>query len=174
MDDIREKIRVVQDFPKPGIGFLDITTALKDGPAFHQAINILYERYRDTGIDKIAGIEARGFIFASVLAYKMSKGLVLIRKPGKLPAETLRKEYALEYGADAVEMHTDAVEKGEKVLMIDDLLATGGTVGAACSLVEQAEGIIAGVGFFIELDFLKGREKLKEYNVYSMIHIENE
>jgi len=172
--DIRETIRIVQDFPKPGIGFFDITTMLKDGPAFRQAINNLYERYRDTGIDKIAGIEARGFVFASVLAYKMRKGLVLIRKPGKLPAETLRKEYALEYGSDAVEMHTDSVEKGEKILMIDDLLATGGTVGAACSLIEQAGGTIAGVGFLIELDFLKGREKLKKYGVYSMIHIEKE
>jgi adenine phosphoribosyltransferase len=172
--DIREKIRIVQDFPKPGIGFFDITTMLKDGTAFRQAINNLYERYRDTGIDKIGGIEARGFVFAAVLAYKMRKGLVLIRKPGKLPAETLRKEYALEYGSDAVEMHTDAVEKGEKILMIDDLLATGGTVGAACSLIEQAGGTIAGVGFLIELDFLKGREKLKKYGVYSMIHIEKE
>ena len=174
MTDIREKIRIVQDFPKPGIGFFDITTMLKDGPAFRQAINNLYEIYRDTGIDKIAGIEARGFVFASVLAYKMRKGLVLIRKPGKLPAETLRKEYTLEYGSEAVEMHTDAVEKGEKILMIDDLLATGGTVGAACFLIEQAGGTIAGVGFLIELDFLKGREKLKKYGVYSMIHIEKE
>lgn len=174
MIDIQKLTRIVPDFPKPGIGFFDITTVLKDGPAFGQVIDSFYEVYREWDIDKIAGIEARGFVYASALAYKMKKGLILVRKPGKLPSEVLHHEYELEYGTDSVEMHKDAVEHDEKVLVIDDLLATGGTAEATCKLVEQAGGIVAGVGFMIELCFLNGRNKLKNHDIYSMLLIEEE
>ena len=171
MADIRKLTRVVPDFPKPGIGFFDITTVLKDEQGFQEVISDLSDRFKFFDIDKIAGIEARGFVFASALAYEMEKGLILIRKPGKLPAETLSQKYKLEYGTDAVEMHKDAVEPGEKILVIDDLLATGGTVEAACKLIENAGGEIAGIGFMIELGFLKGIEKIKKYHVYSILKI---
>lgn len=174
MIDIQKLTRIVPDFPKPGIGFFDITTVLKDGPAFGQVIDSFYEVYREWDIDKIVGIEARGFVYASALAYKMKKGLILVRKPGKLPSEVLHHEYELEYGTDSVEMHKDAVEHDEKVLVIDDLLATGGTAEATCKLVEQAGGIVAGVGFMIELCFLNGRNKLKNHDIYSMLQIEEE
>lgn len=174
MLDIRKLTRVVQDFPKPGIGFFDITTVLKDGPAFHQVIDELYNRFKDADFERIAGTESRGFIYAAAMAYKMSKGLILIRKPGKLPADTIKEEYALEYGTDAVEMHTDAVDKGMRILVLDDLLATGGTAKATCALIEKAGGVVAGVGFMIELDFLKGRDKLKKYDIYSLMHVEDE
>lgn len=174
MIDIRKMTRVVPDFPKPGIGFFDITTVLKDGQAFQQVIDTLYDRFKNCEIDKITGIEARGFVYAAALAYKMKKGLILIRKPGKLPAETFRWEYELEYGTDAVEMHKDAVEPGENILVIDDLLATGGTVAATCKLIEEAGGKVEGVGFMIELDFLHGRDKLQKYDVFSIINIEEE
>lgn len=174
MIDIQKLTRIVPDFPKPGIGFFDITTVLKDGPAFGQVIDSFYEVYRKRDIDKIVGIEARGFVYASALAYKMKKGLILVRKPGKLPSEVLHHEYELEYGTDSVEMHKDAVEHDEKVLVIDDLLATGGTAEATCKLVEQAGGIVAGVGFMIELCFLNGRNKLKNHDIYSMLLIEEE
>lgn len=172
MIDIQKLTRIVPDFPKPGIGFFDITTVLKDGPAFGQVIDSFYEVYRERDIDKIVGIEARGFVYASALAYKMKKGLILVRKPGKLPSEVLHHEYELEYGTDSVEMHKDAVEHDEKVLVIDDLLATGGTAEATCKLVEQAGGIVAGVGFMIELCFLNGRNKLKNHDIYSMLQID--
>ncbi len=172
--ELKDKLRVVQDFPKPGIGFFDITTLLKDGPAFVEAVDMFSNHFNNYSFTKIAGIEARGFVFASALAYKMGKGVILIRKPGKLPAGTVREEYELEYGTDAVEMHTDAVGNGENILVIDDLLATGGTVSATCRLIEHAGGIVSGVGFLIELDFLKGRDKLQKYYIYSMIHISDE
>ncbi|MFC1561383.1 adenine phosphoribosyltransferase [candidate division KSB1 bacterium] len=174
MLNIREKIRVVQDFPKQGIGFFDITTLLKDGPAFRQVIDEFHREYRDTEFDRIAGTESRGFVFAAALAYKMNKGMIPVRKPGKLPAETYREEYALEYGTDAVEMHRDAVELGMNVLVIDDLLATGGTALATCRLIEKAGGSVAGVGFMIELGFLNGRQQLENYDLYSMLRIEEE
>lgn len=174
MEDLLKLIRVVPDFPKPGIGFFDITTLLKDAEGFRQVIDEFYQHYKDVKIDRIAGIESRGFVFASALAYKMGKGLILLRKPGKLPAEKYRAEYSLEYGTDAVEMHTDAVEKGMSILVIDDLLATGGTAGAACVLVEKAGGTVAGVGFVIELAFLKGRDKLEGYEVFVIIKVESE
>jgi len=174
MLDIRKLTRVVPDFPKPGIGFFDITTVLKNGAAFRQVIDGFYHRFQHIACDRIAGIESRGFVFAAALAYKMDKGLILIRKPGKLPSETYSAEYQLEYGTDAVEMHADAVEEGMKVLVVDDLLATGGTAAAACSLIEKAGGTVAGAAFMIELDFLRGRDKLRQYDVYSMIHIEEE
>jgi len=174
MSDLRSKLRTIPDFPKPGILFFDITTLLTDAVAFRETIDRFYERYKDTEFDRIAGTESRGFIYASALAYKMNKGVILIRKPGKLPAETYQEEYALEYGTDAIEMHRDAVGENMKVLVIDDLLATGGTALATCKLVEKAGGKVAGIGFVIELDFLKGADKLQDYDVFSMIHIENE
>ena len=174
MIDIRKKTRVVQDFPKPGIGFFDITTVLKDGPAFHQVINDIHSHFSTTVIDKIAGIEARGFVFAAALGYKMNKGVILIRKPGKLPAGVYSEEYSLEYGTDAVEMHKDAIENGEHVLVVDDLLATGGTLSASCTLIQKAGGVVAGIGCMIELDFLRGRKKLPDVDIYSIVHIEGE
>lgn len=174
MIDIRKLIRIVPDFPKPGIGFFDITTLLKDKQGFQEVIDTFANHFKDFDFDKISGVEARGFVFASALAYKMNKGLILIRKPGKLPAETFSQEYELEYGADAVEMHKDAVEPSEKIVVIDDLIATGGTVKAACKLIENAGGEVAGIGFMIELCFLKGIDKLKKYNIYSMLKIEDD
>ncbi|MFC1513654.1 adenine phosphoribosyltransferase [candidate division KSB1 bacterium] len=172
--DIKKMTRVVQDFPKPGIGFFDITTVLKDKDAFKQVIDTMSDYFKDHKFTKIAGTEARGFVYASALAYKMNKGLILIRKPGKLPADTYKYEYSLEYGSDAVEMHKDAVENGENILVIDDLLATGGTIDATCKLIEKAGGIVAGVGFMIELDFLKGRDKIDKYDVFSILNISDE
>jgi len=172
MENIRDMLRIVPDFPKPGIGFVDITTVLKNGNAFRNVIDEFYNHYKNINVDRIIGIESRGFIFASVLAYVWNKGVIPVRKPGKLPADTYKAEYSLEYGTDAVEIHKDAVEKGMNILIIDDLLATGGTAQATCKLVEQAGGIVAGTGFMIELAFLNGREKLTDYDIYSMIIIE--
>ena len=169
MIDIQKLTRIVPDFPKPGIGFFDITTVLKDGPAFRQVIDSFYEVYRERDIDKIAGIEARGFVYASALAYKLKKGLILVRKPGKLPSEVLHHEYALEYGTDSVEMHKDAVEHDENILVIDDLLATGGTMEATVRLVEQCGAEIIELAFLIELTALKGRERLAPHPVISLI-----
>jgi len=171
MTDIRKLTRIVPDFPKKGVGFFDITTVLKDEKGFQDVIDTMSDRFKFFDIDKIAGIEARGFVFASALAYAMEKGLILIRKPGKLPAEKFRQRYKLEYGADAVEMHKDAVEPGENILVIDDLLATGGTVEATCKLIKKAGGEIAGIGFMIELCFLNGIEKIKQHHVYSILKI---
>ncbi|OQX96347.1 adenine phosphoribosyltransferase [candidate division KSB1 bacterium 4572_119] len=169
-----EKIRNVPDFPKPGIGFKDITTLLLDGASFKQSIDELAELFDAGNIDKILGVEARGFIFASALAYKWRKGVILARKPGKLPADKLSQEYELEYGTDKIEIHHDAIQPGERILIIDDLLATGGTVAAATKLVETAKGEIAGIGFLIELTFLNGRSKIENYNVRSLITFDNE
>jgi len=174
MEDLKQKIRNVQDFPKPGIGFKDITTLIKDAAAFKQSIDTIANQYNPDDIDVIVGIESRGFIFGAALAYKWGKGFVPVRKPGKLPAETIREEYQLEYGSDAVEIHKDAITPGQRVLIIDDLLATGGTVAAAAKLVERLSGNIMGICFLIELSFLKGREKLKRYNVHALIDFEEE
>lgn len=174
MAELRDLIRDVPDFPKKGIVFKDITTLTKDSDGFYQAVEALAARFDPQEIDKILGIESRGFIFASALAYKWKKGLILARKPGKLPAEKVSQEYDLEYGTDAIEMHKDAVQKNEKILIIDDLLATGGTVEAATKLVEKLGGIVAGVGFLIELAFLKARDRLKDYKVESLISYESE
>jgi len=174
MEDLKQMIRNVPDFPKPRIGFKDITTLIKDGASFQKAIDTLADHYNPNDIDIIVGIEARGFIFASALAYKWGKGFVPVRKPGKLPAETIKEEYQLEYGTDAVEIHNDAIEPNQRVLIIDDLLATGGTVAAAARLVERLGGKIVGVGFLIELSFLNGREKLKNYDVLSLVNFEGE
>ena len=167
---VESKIRDIVDFPKKGIVFRDITTAVKDARALELIIDFLTEKFKDKGIDYVVGIESRGFIFGSALAYNLKAGFVLIRKPGKLPAETISQEYALEYGTDKIEMHVDSVEPGKRVLVIDDLLATGGTVNASIKLLEKTGADIVGAAFVIELSDLKGREKLpKDIEVVSMI-----
>ena len=169
MDDLKKIIREIPDFPKPGILFYDITTLLKDAGGLRAAIDGFRRRYQDTAIDLVLGIEARGFIFAPALAYALGVGFVPVRKPRKLPADCLQVSYDLEYGKDSLEMHKDAVEPGRNVLVIDDLLATGGTAAAVARLVEQAGGKVAGMGFLVELTFLHGRDKLRGYDVYSML-----
>lgn len=159
---VKTMIRDVHDFPKPGIVFKDITTAIKDPETFRRITNYLSEVYKDAGIDYVAAIESRGFIFGAPLAYNIGAGLVIIRKPGKLPAKTEKVEYSLEYGTDVVEIHSDAIEPGKKVLLIDDVLATGGTAAAACELVKKVGGVPVGISFVIELAFLDGRKKLPE------------
>jgi adenine phosphoribosyltransferase len=173
-EELIRTIRSVPNFPKPGIVFRDITTLLKDRSAFARAADVLYERYKHERIDKVVSIESRGYVLGAVLAYRMNAGFVPIRKPGKLPAEKIREEYSLEYGTDAVEMHTDAIRRGERVLVHDDLLATGGTAQAACKLVERAGGIIISVSFLIELNFLKGRERLGNRDIFSIIRYDSE
>jgi adenine phosphoribosyltransferase len=172
--DLKDHIRSVPDFPKKGIVFRDITTLLKDKNAFGKTTDVFYERYRGTRVDKVVSVESRGFIFGSVLANKLGAGFVPIRKPGKLPAETIREEYQLEYGKDAIEIHRDAIAPGERVLLHDDLLATGGTVLAACRLVEKLGGEIVGLCFLIELTFLHGRDRLKNYDIYSILKYDSE
>ena len=174
MHELAKVIRDVPDFPKKGIVFKDITTLLQNPDAFRKALNIFYERYRDEKITKVAGVESRGFIFGAALAVQLGVGFVPIRKKGKLPAETIREEYALEYGTDSIELHTDAIQKGERVLIHDDLLATGGTIQAACKLVERLGGKIVGLSFLVELSFLKGREKLKGNDVFSIVQYDAE
>jgi adenine phosphoribosyltransferase len=169
MKDIAEKIRNVPDFPKQGIQFKDITTLVKDGKTFAKVIDLFDERFRNKNIDLIVGIESRGFIFGGALAYKWGIGFVPVRKPGKLPAQKIREEYQLEYGIDALEIHKDAIISGQRILIIDDLLATGGTLSATAKLVERLGGIIAGMAFIIELKFLKGREKIKQYDLYTLV-----
>jgi 5'-methylthioadenosine phosphorylase len=171
--EIRNKIRAVPDWPKKGIIFRDVTTLIKDNESFEKTIGILEKRYKEMNIDLIAGIESRGFIFGSALASRLKKGFILIRKPGKLPAETLKEEYELEYGKDAVEIHKDAIMPGQNILLIDDLIATGGTVKAAGNLIERLGGNVVECGFIIELLDLKGREKLK-WPVYSVVEFEGE
>jgi adenine phosphoribosyltransferase len=172
--ELAATIRSVPGFPKPGIVFRDITTLLKDPLAFKAATEILAQHYRTQSIDKVVGIESRGFILGATLALNLGAGFVPIRKKGKLPAETLREEYALEYGLDAIEIHTDAIVKGERVLLHDDLLATGGTMAAAVSLVERLGGVVAGIAFLVELEFLNGRDHLKGREIVSLIRVEKE
>jgi len=167
--DLKSTIRSVPDFPKEGILFYDITTLLKDPAALKECIDQLASHYQNAGIEMVAGIESRGFIFGAPLAYQLGAGYVPVRKPGKLPAKTIAESYSLEYGTNTVEVHVDAIEPGQKVLVIDDLLATGGTAKATCSLVEKLGGQIVGVAFVIELNFLRGRDKLKGYNVFSLL-----
>jgi adenine phosphoribosyltransferase len=173
-EELKKFIRDVHGFPKEGIVFRDITTLLLDAQAFHAAINCFLEELKDKQFDKFAAIEARGFIFAGALAARLHKGIILVRKPGKLCAETVREEYELEYGTDALEMHKDAVRKNERVIIVDDLLATGGTALSTCRLIEQLGGVVSGIVFLIELKFLKGIEKIKEYPVYSIITYDSE
>jgi adenine phosphoribosyltransferase len=166
---LKTLIREVPDFPKPGILFYDITTLLKDPVGLEQLSDAFAARYASNPPDVVAGIEARGFIFGPLLASRLKRGFVPIRKPGKLPSVTSRIEYALEYGQDVLEIHTDAVEAGQKVLIVDDLLATGGTARAACDLVEQLGGKVHGLAFAVELTFLPGRKRLEGYDVYSLL-----
>ena len=170
-DDLKQIIRAVPDWPKPGILFYDITTLLKNGAAFARVIDLLADHYLQAGtkVDLVAGIEARGFIFGPALAYRLQAGFVPIRKPKKLPALTVSAKYALEYGTDTVEMHRDAVEPGQSVLIVDDLIATGGTAAAAAQLVESVGGRVAGLAFILELLFLPGRRKLAGYDVFSLL-----
>ena len=169
MDDLKSYIREVPDYPKPGILFYDITTLLKDADGLRQALDAFAERYEGQQIDRVVGIESRGFIFAPSLAVRLGAGFVPIRKPGKLPAETISESYELEYGTDTIEIHRDAISKGERVLIVDDLIATGGTAVAAAALVEKLGGVVAGLGFLVELTFLNGREKLSGYEVTSLL-----
>lgn len=174
MKNLESLIRTVPDFPKKGIGFKDITTLLKDGSALREAVRQMYEPFKDDGVQKIAGIESRGFILGGAMAYELGLGFIPFRKPGKLPADTISETYALEYGTDAIEMHVDAVEKGERVLVVDDLLATGGTAAAACKLVDRLGGVVVGVSFLIELSFLPGREKLPGRKISVLIDCKSE
>jgi adenine phosphoribosyltransferase len=169
VEDLKALIREVPDFPKPGILFYDITTLLKDPVGLHRAVDALADHYVGRRIDRVVGIEARGFIFAPTVAYRLNAGFVPVRKPKKLPAQVARATYSLEYGQDALEIHRDAINRGEQVLIIDDLLATGGTAAAVAGLVESLGGHVAGVGFLIELGFLKGREKLSRYDLHSVL-----
>lgn len=172
MENLKKLIREVPDFPKPGILFYDITTLLKDPSGLKSVVDALKSRYEKSQLDLVLGIEARGFIFAPALAYALGAGFVPVRKPGKLPAAAVREQYQLEYGTDSLEIHQDAVAPGQKVLIVDDLLATGGTAAAVARLVERLGGIVAGFAFVVELDFLKGREKLAGYDVFSLLHYE--
>jgi adenine phosphoribosyltransferase len=170
MNHLKSLIREVPNFPKPGILFYDITTLLKDAQGLHTLIDGLGAQFAGRGIDKVIGIEARGFIFAPAVAYALNAGFVPVRKPKKLPAAVERIEYQLEYGTDSLEIHVDAIRRGEHVLIVDDVLATGGTASAVTKLVENLGGKVVGLGFVIELDFLKGREKLPGYDVRAMLH----
>lgn len=161
-DFIKSKIRDVPDFPREGIIFKDITTVLRDPEAFRHSVDLLARHFEKQKIDYIAGIEARGFIFGSALAYKLGVGFIPIRKPGKLPSKTLKVRYELEYSKDTLEIHKDAIEAGKRVLIVDDLLATGGTAEAAIKLVKKIGGVLIGIAFVVELEFLKGRKKLPE------------
>ncbi len=163
------KIRSIPDFPKKGIVFRDITTLLEDRTGFQKSADALYDFSKDMDINKVVGIESRGFIFGGLLANKLDAGFVLIRKPGKLPAETFRKSYTLEYGTDTLEIHKNSIMPGDRVLLHDDLLATGGTARAACDLIEMAGGIVVHVSFVIELAFLQGKEKFKDYKLDALV-----
>ncbi len=169
-EHLKRLIREVPDFPKKGILFYDITTLLKDKVGFATLIDALSEHYLGKDIDVVLGMEARGFIFGPALAYRLNAGFVPVRNPGKLPAATAKYDYALEYGTNTLEIHRDAIEKGQRVLICDDLLATGGTAEATAKLAESLGGEIAGLGFVVELDFLNPREKLKQYDVFSLLH----
>ncbi len=160
-DYVREHVRTVPDFPKKGIMFLDITTATKDAKAMEYMIEFLYKKFKNENVNYIAGVESRGFIFGAALAYKLNAGFIPIRKPNKLPAETIKESYSLEYGTDTIEMHADALKPGDRVIVIDDLLATGGTAVAACKLVKRVGAEVVASAFIIELDPLKGREKIE-------------
>ncbi len=172
--DLLAAVRTVPDFPKKGIMFRDITTLLKNGAALRRAVDLFEERYREAGIGKVVGVESRGFILGGALASRLGAGFVPIRKPGKLPAPAIRETYELEYGTDTVEVHADAISPGERILMHDDLLATGGTMRAACRLVERLGGSIVGVSFLIELPALKGRLSLAGRDVFSLLSFEGE
>ncbi len=172
--DLRSLIRDVPDFPKPGIVFKDITTLTKDPDGFRAAVDEIAARYADANVDLIVGIESRGFVFGAAVAYKMGLGFVPARKPGKLPGPTVSAEYELEYGTDALEIHQDAIGEGQRVLIVDDLLATGGTAAATAKLVSGLGGEIIAIAFLIDLAFLGGRDKLAGYEVFSLIEYDSE
>jgi len=167
--NLSEKIRDIPDFPKPGILFKDITTLLSDAEAFRAGIDELVAKFQGERIDKVVAAESRGFIFGAPIAYLLNTGFVPARKLGRLPSDTVTAEYTLEYGSNQVEMHTDAISQGERVLIVDDLLATGGTIGATIELVERLGGEIAGLAFLVELTYLHGREKIMDYRVESLV-----
>jgi adenine phosphoribosyltransferase len=169
MQDLKDIIRDIPDFPKKGIIFKDITTLLADAGSFQKMVDLLSHRYIGQKIEKVVGVEARGFIIGAALAYKLGAGIVLVRKPGKLPSETFKKTYDLEYGTDTLEIHTDAIKKGEKILIADDLLATGGTMAAVVDMVNSMEGEIVECCFMAELEFLHGRSKLPAGKVFSLL-----
>jgi len=171
-EPLKKLIREVADFPKKGILFYDITTLLKDKVGFAALIDALSEHYLDKKVDLVLGMEARGFIFAPALAYRLNAGFVPVRKPGKLPAATTRYDYALEYGTNTLEIHKDAIQQGQRVIIVDDLLATGGTAEATTKLASALGADVVGLGFVVELDFLNGREKLAGYDVFSLLHYE--
>jgi adenine phosphoribosyltransferase len=169
MDDLKSHIRQIPDFPKPGILFYDITTLLQNSLTLRMTVDRFVWLFAERRIDKVVGIESRGFMFAPIVAYDLNAGFVPVRKPGKLPAEKVRETYDLEYGTDTLEMHRDAIQPGEHVLIVDDVVATGGTAAATARLVESLGGVVAGFGFIIELTFLDGRKKLGGYDVASLI-----
>jgi adenine phosphoribosyltransferase len=172
--DLKDRIRNIRDWPKPGIVFRDITTLLTDPIAYNYTLDRFCEHFRESDVDKVLGVEARGFIFGGGLASRFGVGFVPARKPSKLPFHTLREEYALEYGTDALEIHTDSLRAGEQVLVVDDLLATGGTLSAAVRLVERAGAHVAGIGVVVDLAFLKGRERFARYNLFSLVQYDSE
>ncbi len=169
MEQLKAAIREIPDWPKKGILFYDVTTLLKDAASFHQAVDALIAPYRNEPVDIVLGVEARGFIFAPTVAYALNAGFVPVRKPGKLPADKYRVEYDLEYGTDSLEIHRDAIRPGQRVLIVDDLIATGGTAKAVADIVEKMGGAVVGLAFLVELDFLHGRDKLTRYNVTSIL-----
>ena len=172
--DLKEKIRTVPHWPIEGVMFRDITTLMQDADAFRTACDEFYDRYKDMDINKVVGIDARGFIFGAILAYKLGVGFVPVRKKGKLPYETISEEYTLEYGTNCVEMHRDAIVLGERVLIVDDLIATGGTIAAAVKLVEKLGGDVVECVFLVELPELNGREKIKDYEIFTLVEFEGE
>ncbi len=168
-EELKKYIREIPDFPKPGILFYDISTLLKDAKALRMTVDSFVWFFSDQHVDKVVGIESRGFMFAPIVAYNLNAGFVPVRKPGKLPGKTVGKSYELEYGSDRIEMHEDGIDKGERVLIVDDLLATGGTAAATAELVTSRGGQVVGLGFIVELLFLKGRERLTEYPLDTLI-----
>lgn len=171
---IKNSIRTIPHFPKQGIMFRDITTLLQDPVAFKKTCDSFYKRYKDMNIDVVVGIESRGFVFGAVLAYMLGVGFVPARKPGKLPYKTIKEEYELEYGKNTIEIHEDSIKKGQKVLIVDDLIATGGTIGAAIKLVEKLGGKVVECCFVVELPELKGREKMKGHSIFNLVDFEGE
>lgn len=169
MDELKRIIRDIPDFPKKGIIFKDITTLLADGKSFHRMIDLIAHRYLGQHIDQVVGVEARGFILGSALAYKLGTGVTLVRKPGKLPYKTVKKTYQLEYGSDTLEIHQDAFKPGAKVIVADDLLATGGTMAAVVDLVHELEAVVVECAFMAELEFLEGRKRLPAGKVFSLL-----
>jgi len=172
--NLKEKIRTVPNWPIKGVMFRDITTLLQDPQAFRAACDAFYNRYKGMQIDKVVGIDARGFVFGAVLAYKLNVGFIPVRKKGKLPAETICESYSLEYGTDVLEMHADAIHTGERVLVVDDLIATGGTIAATIKLVENLGGEVVECVFLVELPDMQGREKIKDYRIFTLIEFEGE